>query len=215
MLDVHPPHEPVHGIRDFLLHILTITIGLLIALGLEGLVGGGTIVTWRMRPRRACTARSRRTRAGWTGGIASLLKDQEALKNDLEVLRVIAKTHKPPEHSSLDVHFSIRNFKSVGWRTAQASGALSYMPYATAQQYAEIYQTQVELNTAEQQAARDAIVALGPLMNADESQADPTGGQAQPLLEKVQIVQGQLFLVEILFKELNQEYGTFLSEHSE
>ena len=36
LLDVHPPHEPVHGWRDFLLHI--ITIGLLIALGLEGLV---------------------------------------------------------------------------------------------------------------------------------------------------------------------------------
>lgn len=31
MLDVHPPHELVHGIRDFLLHLLTITVGLLIA----------------------------------------------------------------------------------------------------------------------------------------------------------------------------------------
>ncbi len=38
MLDVHPPHEKIHGFRDFLLHLLTITIGLLIALGLEALV---------------------------------------------------------------------------------------------------------------------------------------------------------------------------------
>ena len=38
MLDVHPPHEKVHGFKDFLLHILTITIGLLIALSLEGCV---------------------------------------------------------------------------------------------------------------------------------------------------------------------------------
>ena len=36
MLDVHPPHEKMHGFKDFLLHLLTITIGLLIALGLEG-----------------------------------------------------------------------------------------------------------------------------------------------------------------------------------
>ncbi len=35
MLDVHPPHQPVHGWRDFLIHLLTITVGLLIALGLE------------------------------------------------------------------------------------------------------------------------------------------------------------------------------------
>jgi hypothetical protein len=37
MLDVHPPHEKMHGFKDFLLHLL-ITIGLLIALGLEGCV---------------------------------------------------------------------------------------------------------------------------------------------------------------------------------
>ena len=36
MLDVHPPHEKMHGFKDFLLHLFTITIGLLIALGLEG-----------------------------------------------------------------------------------------------------------------------------------------------------------------------------------
>jgi hypothetical protein len=35
MLDVHPPHAPTHTWRDFLLHIATIVIGLLIAIGLE------------------------------------------------------------------------------------------------------------------------------------------------------------------------------------
>src|SRR4029077_19740277 len=38
MLDVHAPHDRMHGFRDFLLHLLTITIGLLIALSLEGCV---------------------------------------------------------------------------------------------------------------------------------------------------------------------------------
>jgi hypothetical protein len=38
VLDVHPPHEPVHGWRDFFVHPATITIGLLIALSLEGCV---------------------------------------------------------------------------------------------------------------------------------------------------------------------------------
>ena len=38
MLDVHPPHEAVHGWRDFFIHLATITIGLLIALGMEGCV---------------------------------------------------------------------------------------------------------------------------------------------------------------------------------
>jgi len=35
MLDVHPPHAPTHTWSDFFLHIATICIGLLIAIGLE------------------------------------------------------------------------------------------------------------------------------------------------------------------------------------
>jgi hypothetical protein len=35
MLDVHPPHAPTHSWRDFFIHIATIVLGLLIAIGLE------------------------------------------------------------------------------------------------------------------------------------------------------------------------------------
>jgi hypothetical protein len=35
MLDVHAPHEPIHTWKGFVIHIATITIGLLIAIGLE------------------------------------------------------------------------------------------------------------------------------------------------------------------------------------
>ena len=31
MLEVHPPEEKIPGVRDFLLHLFTITVGLLIA----------------------------------------------------------------------------------------------------------------------------------------------------------------------------------------
>ena len=35
MLDVHPPHHAANSLRDFFVHIATIVIGLLIAVGLE------------------------------------------------------------------------------------------------------------------------------------------------------------------------------------
>ncbi len=35
MLDVHPPHAPTHTWKDFFIHIATICVGLLIAIGLE------------------------------------------------------------------------------------------------------------------------------------------------------------------------------------
>lgn len=35
MIDVHPPHEAVHTWKDYLLHMSTIVLGLLIAIGME------------------------------------------------------------------------------------------------------------------------------------------------------------------------------------
>ncbi len=35
MLDVHPPEHAAHSWRDFFIHIATIVVGLLIAVGLE------------------------------------------------------------------------------------------------------------------------------------------------------------------------------------
>ena len=51
MLDVHAPHEKMHGFGDFLLHLLTITVGLLIAVGIEG------CVEWRHHRHLAADAR--------------------------------------------------------------------------------------------------------------------------------------------------------------
>ena len=35
MLDVHPPHAAAHSWKDFFIHIATIVVGLIIAVGLE------------------------------------------------------------------------------------------------------------------------------------------------------------------------------------
>jgi uncharacterized membrane protein YccC len=37
-MDVHPPRQAIHSWKDFLLHLLTITVGLFIALTLEAAV---------------------------------------------------------------------------------------------------------------------------------------------------------------------------------
>ncbi len=37
-MHVHAPHHPIGGWKDFLIHLLTISIGLLIAVGIEGCV---------------------------------------------------------------------------------------------------------------------------------------------------------------------------------
>jgi hypothetical protein len=214
VLDVHPPHEPIHGWRDFFLHLTTITIGLLIALSLEGLV------EWQHHRHLVHEAESslhaeiQSNAQGMPGVIADLHKQQNDLTNDVTVLNYLIKNHKMPEHSHMSIAFRIVSFDDVSWKTAQTTTALSYMPYARAQEYADIYGNQAQLFAAEQQSARDAILSIGPFMN-DKAKDEPdmTPEQADAMKQKIEILQGQLLLVENLLADLDQEYKKFLAAH--
>ncbi len=213
MIDVHPPHEPVHGWRDFLLHILTITIGLLIALSLEGLV------EWQHHRHLVHEAEAslheeiQNNAKDLPNAIADLHKQQEDLKHDVVVLKYIVKNRKPPKDDNMTIAFHIRTFDNVSWKTAQSTTALSYMPYAQAQEYANIYSTQDELETTEKQAARDAIISLAPFINSSNNDPDPTEGQANDIKQKIEVLQGQLTLVDSLINSLDGAYKKFLAAH--
>ena len=108
----------MHGWRDFLLHLFTITIGLLIALSLEG------CVEWQHHRHLVHDAEASlhteiaNNSKGMQGTIDDLHKQQAALKQDVTVLKYIVKNHEAPEHSSLEITFHIRGFESVSWKTA-------------------------------------------------------------------------------------------------
>ncbi|NYF50216.1 hypothetical protein [Tunturiibacter gelidoferens] len=210
VLDVHPPHEPVHGWRDFLLHILTITIGLLIALGLEG------CVEWQHHRHLVHEAETS-LRAEIQSNANSLQdilddvhKQQANLKNDVEVLDDIIKDPKLRQHKTMSVAFHFNKFDDVSWKTAQSTGALSYMSYDTAEKYAGIYSLQEELEKAQLQGTRDAITSIGPILNVPDN-TNPNPSEAQYMKEHLEVVQGQLILIESLVKGLDAEYKKFLA----
>jgi hypothetical protein len=213
VIDVHPPHEPVHGWRDFLLHLLTITIGLLIALGLEGLVEWQHHRHLVHEAEASLHAEIESNAKGLPDTLAALHKNQDELKHDVEVLKYIIKNHKAPDHSNMNISFGIRTFDDVSWKTAQSTTALSYMSYPQAEEYSNIYSTQTELNDAEHQAARDAIISLAPFINMANEDPDPTEGQANDIKQKIEVLQGQLTLVDSLMNSLDRDYKKFLAAH--
>jgi len=213
VLDVHPPHETPHGWRDFFIHLFTITIGLLIALSLEG------IVEWQHHRHLVHDAEASLHKEIQNNAniiqttLDELDKEQANLKHDIAVLQMLVKTHKAPANESLYVDFRIHTFEGVSWKTAQSTGALSYMPYNRAQEYADIYATQDELATSEQQTSRDAILSLGPLNNATGDQFNPTPAQTDALMDRMETLQGQLILVDNFMQSLSRQYKEFLAAH--
>jgi hypothetical protein len=212
VLDVHPPHEPVHGWRDFLLHILTITIGLLIALGLEGCVEWQHHRHLVHEAETSLHAEIESNAKGLQDVLNDVHKQQADLKNDIAVLDDMIKTPKSHKHQTMSIAFRINKFDDVSWKTAQSTGALSYMSYDTAQKYASIYSMQEELEKAQMQGSRDAILSIGPVMNTSDNE-DLTPDDARSMKDHIEVVQGQLLLVESLITGLDTEYKKFLAAH--
>jgi hypothetical protein len=213
VIDVHPPHEPIHGWRDFLLHLLTITIGLLIALSLEGLVEWQHHRHLVHEAEASLQAEIESNAKGLPDAIANLHKNQAELKNDVTVLKYLIKNNKMPPKASMSITFGIRTFDDVSWKTAQSTTALSYMSYPQAEEYSDIYITQNELNNAERQAARDAIISLAPFMNMADDDPDPTAAMGNDMKQKIEVLQGQLTLVDNFMNSLDRDYKKFLTAH--
>lgn len=213
MIEVHPPHSAVHGIRDFLIHLLTITVGLLIALGLEGCVERAHHRHLVHEAEVSLHTEIEDNSKSISSALAEVQKQQETIRHDVEVLRYISANHKAPADASMEINFRVHGLDDVAWKTAQATSAVSYMPYATVQEYADIYSSQDKFTAAELQAVRDASVSVGPFIGSKKSDPDPAMGEADEIRRRLEILAGQLFYVQSLLESLQSQYAKFLSHH--
>ena len=150
MLDVHPPHEKMHGFKDFLLHLLTITIGLLIALGLEGYAEH-----WRQRElKKDADTKLRQEIRDNAQEIALVHKanatEQENLKRIVDFLNA-RKKNEPYDTRQIRLDFTMGDLKSASWKTAAATGALGFMEYDQVQRYSAVYQLQDKYSALQDQ----------------------------------------------------------------
>lgn len=215
MLDVHSPSEPVHGWRDFFIHLATITIGLLIALSLE------RCVEWQHHRHLAHQTKVslgneiRGNAKEVAGALEDAQKMLDQLKGDVAVLNTILANPKEPNREDINFNYKIRWFNDVRWRTAQTTTALSYLPYDEALEFSNIYDQQDDIDLSEHQAIRDVVVAVGPLQNLKAGDVNPGGEEAAKIKEHFEILQGQLKHIQSQIEELDSEYKRFLAAHPE
>jgi hypothetical protein len=150
MLDVHPPHEKMHGFKDFLLHLLTITIGLLIALGLEGCVEH-----WKQRElKKDADTKLRQEIRDNAKEIASVhnanATEQANLKRVADFLSA-RKKNQSYDSRQIRLDFAVGDLQSASWKTAAATGALGFMEYDQVQRYAAVYQLQDKYSALQDQ----------------------------------------------------------------
>ena len=142
MLDVHPPHASTHTWRDFFLHIATICIGLLIAIGLEQ-----SVEALHHRHQRHQLEADLHTECLRNIHIAlDNIKISERRRNVdaeqyAELLRAAQQHRAPVSISPFSRPEALRYVKPAYavWTVAQQSDALNLLPRADVQRYVRVY----------------------------------------------------------------------------
>jgi len=160
-MDVHPPHGGIHSWRDFFIHLIVITLGLLIALGLEGIVGWGHdrhLVHTAEANLRAELQENRETLAG---DMRFLDAAQKQTQSDLSILEAF----KGSNHATgeLTFHWTWNGPASAAWDTARNTGAVALMNYDSAERYSDIYSQQALVGSQSQAFVRDIYRTAAPL----------------------------------------------------
>lgn len=208
-MDVHPPHEPIHSWRDFLLHLATITVGLLIALGLEAGVENmhhrHVVEVARENIRNEISQNKSRG----VKNIASVKTNADNVKANLQKIRDLRANTHALDHGEMHFDFRWDTFNESAWLSARDSGALTYMPPAEVQEYADVYEQQQLVNTRATNIFIQETQLLAPLI-MEKNPADLSKEDIHDLLHGTAIADIDLVTLNQIIEQLDQSYDAAL-----
>jgi hypothetical protein len=134
-MDIHAPESPIRSVKDFLVHLGTVTVGILIALGLE------QIVEARHRAHLAAQAvEGFRTELGQNReAIEAVLAAMPGLRKTIDTeLAALATPATPPRRIVFpDIDMDL--VADASWQSAVATQALNEIDETTLRRYAVAY----------------------------------------------------------------------------
>src|SRR3954447_24521089 len=142
-MEIHAPDHPITGWNDAAKHLAIITVGVCIALALEG------IVSWadhRLLVREATAnviAELRTNKKELDGLFASLAQEKAQLEHADHVADLLL-AHKPLDHITIALESHGAELKNAAVTTGQITGAFGYMEYGDVRRYADVYDLQAQ-----------------------------------------------------------------------
>jgi hypothetical protein len=212
VIDIHPPHQAAHSWRDIFVHLATITVGLFIALSLEG------CVEWQHHRHLVHEAREnirsemQDNQKELKGALDGIHKEQAEVKSDIEAL--IKLKQNPEAHGlSVNLRFSNSGLANASWNTAHETGAFSFMGYPEVKKYAEVYDTQklfADQTTRITSAYTNSFSVLY-IFDVDEKAAKTVkNDDVTAAIQKVLAVQSELMVYDSIANELDRQYSETL-----
>jgi hypothetical protein len=151
MLDVHPPHQSTHTWKDFFIHLATIVVGLMIAVGLEQTV---EYVHHRHQlavARAALRSERDNNRKAFADDVGEYHRQAAALINNLIVLRYLQQHPGISQEKLPGIlvwHAYRPTYSDSAWKTAQQSNVTALMPQEEVRANDVLYELMEEFNSS-------------------------------------------------------------------
>ncbi len=184
MLDVHAPEHPISGARDFFVHLFTITVGLLIALGLEN----AAEALHHRHQRKEAEANIRHELQSnedlLVRSAPYVIAERVSLLKLIGAMESVSAGNKVPVLDGIKVEFSEQNIPDAAWMTAGGTGVLSFMDYGEVQRFADAYKQQNMLQAEEEQALNDYL-EFSPILQTHGKDLTPAlANEALPIMRR-------------------------------
>ena len=209
-MEVHAPDHPIHTWRDFFIHIATITIGLLIAIGLEQTVEyfhhRHIVREARENIRHELEQNEQQARQN----ITYVQDDARRMRANLDTARALHDRSANQEHKySMSFQFTWSSYNQSAWLSARDSGALTYMPTPEVQLYADAYNQQELVNNQAILIFSRQIDLASPIEAVNgPDKLNPT--EFQTFVSEDAIVWGRLNALAEFIQQLDQQYKDIL-----
>jgi hypothetical protein len=210
MLDVHPPHKAIGGTGEFFLHLFTITIGLLIAVGIEGCVERYGHHELAAEARRTMTAEIRNNASSMNDALKDIAREQDKNAANLLSIQKYQLQPRDPADFNIDIGYSVEGLHDTAWKAAQATGALGYMPYKQSERFSDIYGAEETFLKEQDQLADDEAQFMGTLQEYHVGKGKMTVDGANAMAKQVGIMQGHLLTLKLGARFLQDEQTAFL-----
>ena len=212
MLDVHPPHHRLGGLKDFFIHLLTISVGLLIAVGIEGCVERHQHRELAQDARETLRKEIKENSKTMSDALTDIGKRETAIVGAIAMFKNIRQhpNDKSAQNGSFRTDFSLTPLDDTAWKTAQTTAALTFMPYDEANRYSDIYETQYQFKTTEEKLGED-FAQLRGVVGKYDFDAGITPEAAGATIERLNIMQVHLATLKVMAEEAAAKDEGFLT----
>jgi len=208
-MEIHPPVNSIQSPREFFVHLSMITIGILIALGLEQSVEAWHRHELGVQARENILSELRDNQRELDQERNLAARNKARLEHTLDVLRQL-QAHKKLTESTLSINMSGADLSSTSWTTAATTGAIACMGYSQAKRFAKAYEGQTLLQRVQEEGIHMAAQTMATVAYSANGPDHLSDEQLRNCERQVENCLAQLDIWSQIASQLSDEYARVL-----